>query len=266
MKCLIGATVLLFATAVLADTPKDANPAPQLTAEQKAEQELIRRKLSEVIVLPNSQAGRFFVVNSQKHVSDRMIGDAIELARKDHEYCFVVTNAPAVTAENALAEKQALKANAVIFLVNSDTLPPILVAPEQAWAILNTRALVIDGTSGKKLAKRFNGEFLRAFVMTLGGFGSMFQSNLMNCVTLDEVDVQPKFFIPVDYRQKITRFQPYIGLRPAQKMRYEDACAEGIAPAPTNEIQKLIWDEVNTPPSKPIKITYDKAAQKPVVK
>ena len=262
MRCLIGALALTLSTAALADAPKNGSPKPLLTAEQKAGHELIRRKLKEMIVLPNSQAGKFFVVNAQKHVPDGMIGDAIALAKQDFEYAFVVTNAPAVTAENAFAEKQALKANAVIFLVNSDALPPILVAPEQAWAILNTRALVIDGTSGKKLAKRFNGEFLRAFVMTLGGFGSMFQNNLMNCVTLDEVDVQPKFFIPVDYRQKIARFQPYIGLRPAQKMRYEDACAEGIAPAPTNEIQKLIWDEVHAIPTKPIKIEYNEKRDK----
>ena len=67
----------------------------------------------------------------------------------------------------------------------------------------------------------------------------------------------------------LDRFRNYLaplGVTPATHMSYANAVYEGWAPAPTNAVQQKIWDEAHTPPSKPIKITYDKGKQKPVVK
>ena len=35
---------------------------------------------------------------------------------------------------------------------------------------------------------------------------------------------------------------------------YKKACEEGWAPAPTNDIQKAIWDKIHAMPTAPIKI------------
>ena len=35
---------------------------------------------------------------------------------------------------------------------------------------------------------------------------------------------------------------------------YKTACREGWAPAPTNDVQKAIWDKVHAMPTEPIKI------------
>ena len=43
---------------------------------------------------------------------------------------------------------------------------------------------------------------------------------------------------------------------------YKTACEEGWAPAPTNDIQKAIWDNVRSLPTKPMKIEYDPAKGK----
>ena len=40
-------------------------------------------------------------------------------------------------------------------------------------------------------------------------------------------------------------------------MTYKEACEEGWAPAPTNEIQKAIWDKVRATPKNPMKIEFD---------
>jgi hypothetical protein len=42
-----------------------------------------------------------------------------------------------------------------------------------------------------------------------------------------------------------------LGLGRVQKMTYRRACAEGWAPAPTNEYQKAVWDAVKARKAKP---------------
>ena len=38
---------------------------------------------------------------------------------------------------------------------------------------------------------------------------------------------------------------------------YRQACQEGWAPAPKNDEQKAIWNQVHAIPDKPIKIEFD---------
>ena len=38
---------------------------------------------------------------------------------------------------------------------------------------------------------------------------------------------------------------------------YKNACEQGWAPAPTNDIQKAIWDKVHAVPKNPMKIEFD---------
>ena len=47
------------------------------------------------------------------------------------------------------------------------------------------------------------------------------------------------------------------GVTPARKGIYEAACQQGWAPAPTNDIQKAIWDKVHAVPATPMKIEFD---------
>ncbi len=47
------------------------------------------------------------------------------------------------------------------------------------------------------------------------------------------------------------------GVLPPRRMTYKQACKAGVAPSPTNDIQKAIWDEVHSIPQKPIKIEFD---------
>jgi hypothetical protein len=52
-----------------------------------------------------------------------------------------------------------------------------------------------------------------------------------------------------------------LGVLPAQRATDMKACQEGWAPAPTNDVQKAIWEKVKAEksekPSKPIKVNYD---------
>ena len=43
-------------------------------------------------------------------------------------------------------------------------------------------------------------------------------------------------------------------VRKIEVVSYQDACEMGVAPAPTNDVQKAIWDKVHAMPTEPIKI------------
>ena len=58
-------------------------------------------------------------------------------------------------------------------------------------------------------------------------------------------------------RDEILKFLPEIGFSPAAVATYLTACSEGWAPAPTNDVQKAIWEKVHAIPKQPIKIDFD---------
>ena len=69
----------------------------------------------------------------------------------------------------------------------------------------------------------------------------------------DHVDAR----LPVDV---IARFAPNLkpfGVTPALMVTYRKACTEGWAPAPTNDIQKAIWEKEHAIPKNPMKIEFD---------
>lgn len=47
------------------------------------------------------------------------------------------------------------------------------------------------------------------------------------------------------------------GMTPLTIASYRTACRYGWAPAPTNDVQKAIWNEIHQIPDKPITIKYD---------
>ena len=58
----------------------------------------------------------------------------------------------------------------------------------------------------------------------------------------------------VDYYQT---YLEKLGVTKMEKTTYLRACKEGWAPAPTNEVQKRVWDKVHAAPRMPMKIEFD---------
>ena len=161
-----------------------------------------------------------------------------------------------------------LKANSAIFIGNDPTLPMSLTAVEAKWTFINYGRLIADNPGGELVNRRMDKMFSRATMAILGG-GSfmnfpMSATKRVNSITdLDRLEGRsPSPFAMMSMSAYIDE----LGIKFEQESTYEQACQEGWAPAPTNEIQKAIWREIHTPPTKPLKITYDKDKQKPVVK
>lgn len=147
----------------------------------------------------------------------------------------------------------------VVVQVNDDkSAPSLLVAPEAAWAAVNVAALDVDKPSPEKFKSRVQKEVFRAYLYAAGVANSDIQPCLMRQIRrprdLDKSQViqpGPSAVAPVmNTAGELGVFEKVI-------MTYKEACQEGWAPVPTNEVQKAIWEKVHALPTNPITIKYD---------
>jgi len=176
---------------------------------------------------------------------------------------------------NVVAEKSAkgkpeelLKAsgaNVAVVVVNDDSTPAMLLAPEDRWGVVNVAKLVDDLPSENAKAKfrptRAGKEMVRAFSLLCGGGSSQFPGNMMNAPTLRQLDLTVDT-IPMDMVGYYQEFLKPLGVTPREYTTYKRACREGWAPTPTNDVQKAIWEKVHQIPDKPMTIEFDPKAGK----
>ena len=145
----------------------------------------------------------------------------------------------------------------VVVVVDDETTPAMLVAPEDHWGVVNVAKLV-DDLPTEKAKTRFIGsrttkEAIRAFSLLCGGGSSQFPGNMMNATSLRKLDTTVDS-IPVDMVGYYQEYLKTLGVTVRATTNYKTACREGWAPAPTNDVQKAIWDKVHAMPSEPLKI------------
>jgi hypothetical protein len=156
-------------------------------------------------------------------------------------------------------------ANIVLIIIDEPSQPSILVAPEDRWAKVNVAKLVDDlpgeNAKNKFFTPRARKMIIKAFSLLCGGGSSQFPDNIMNTATIRELDMV-KEQIPVDMIDFWIRYLSRIGVTQPEITTYRKACREGWAPAPTNDIQKAIWDKVRSEkergPTNPIEIPMPK--------
>jgi hypothetical protein len=135
-----------------------------------------------------------------------------------------------------------------------------LIALEDHWGVVNVgkikTTLKTQEAKERYLVGRCIKEILRVFSILCGGGSSQYPGNIFNCAKLDMLDYTEGMY-PIDLQKKYHDYLSAIGVSPQVLVTYERACQEGWAPAPTNEYQKAIWDEVRKLPAKPIQIKFD---------
>lgn len=129
----------------------------------------------------------------------------------------------------------------------------VMTAPEQGWARLGVSWLVADNPSGETKERRLYVELMRTIGMAMGVGVSMYQPCMMRSVSgvrdLDAIKTdKPSPEGCENFASCAKRF----GLGEYRYYTYRLACAQGWAPPPTNDIQRAIWDEVHTLPTKPL--------------
>lgn len=140
-----------------------------------------------------------------------------------------------------------------IELVESDAFGRMVVYPEDFKAQVNVKALAADAPSAEVLATRLKTELARAALFVLGSGSVSYKCLTMPVRSLAELDKLEKATPGAETFSHLGAARA-LGVAPLQYTSYEVACQEGWAPAPTNDIQKAVWDKVHQMPTAPLKI------------
>lgn len=149
------------------------------------------------------------------------------------------------------------KAPAAIDLVADDSARTLTLYPEEFKATLNIKALAADNATEETLQSRVRLELARTAMFLLGsGFASY------GCITkpigsLSELDSLAK---ETPSAEAVTHLnaQRRLGVKLIRYTTYKQACEQGWAPAPTNDLQRAVWEKVKAErergPTNPITI------------
>jgi hypothetical protein len=185
-------------------------------------------------------------LNTQSRVAAATLNDPVEqiarmlrlsAVRKD-----APTDKPIAAALTALEDSHNA---AVVILSDVEGYPSLLIAPENRWALVNVAALAGAGTSAETLAERTQKEVWRAFGHLMGAAHSNFEACLMKPVLAPEdLDALIGRCLSPEPFNKIMAHALKLGMVPQRMSTYRKAVEEGWAPAPTNDFQKAIWNEL----------------------
>ena len=149
------------------------------------------------------------------------------------------------------------KAAARVVVVSRDGQPVLLCAPEEGWGEVNIKPLMADDPKEFILQRRIEKEVLRALGYALGcGNSSVTPCVMSNVGSLEDLDSLQMLMGPESLGKTLHNAGKR-GCEPRKYVSYRKACQEGWAPAPTNDVQKAIWDQVHTIPTTPMKIEFD---------
>lgn len=194
------------------------------------------RRTGGILKRPGTQKGRIVFLNCQSAVDNTIIHKSASNFEKELSYgievekgSFDIRN-PKIVGE------------ATLFIVNDANLPKMLVAPEDRWAMVNVAHLSAPDTG--VFNSRVSKELSRGLALLAGGFLSQFQQTLTECVTSpDQLDKYHDWRLPFDTLQKMKSYLKGYGLSPFEPVTYRDACYEGWAQPPKDEVQKAIMKE-----------------------
>lgn len=140
------------------------------------------------------------------------------------------------------------EAGLVITVSDNETAPSILIAPEAPWAGVNIHAIATDNPKPDVLRARLQKEIWRAFMFVCGAANSSMQPCIMRPILrakdLDDHPVCQPCPEPIN---KVMQMANHLGIHEKNVTTYRDACEQGWAPAPTNDVQKKIWEQYKKP-------------------
>ena len=200
------------------------------------------------LVRPGTMNGEIIYVNCQSSAPIEWIDRNAAYFRKQTKLPTKVTTG---TFEFPDAKTQG---NLSLFIIDDPALPSLLHAPESKWVMVNVAKLK-DNARPQFFEARVGKELSRGFALLAGAQDSSYQGSLMGSVkSTEDLDKFINHKLPVDVLPRFATYVAGYGITPAIEVTYIQAVQEGWAPAPTNDVQKAIWDKVHAMPTEPLKI------------
>lgn len=226
-KLCVSIILALCAAAVLA---ADAGKAKRVRRIRRPSAGILERREA----IPTRQIGVF---NRQKTVDAGTVATAVAAARLRSSLPLKLddTNTP-VRVE----------------LVDGDG-TALTILPEEFRAVINVKALATDGAAPEKVTARLRTELARAAFFLLGSGSVSYKCVTKAVRTLAELDAIADAQPSAEAVMHLGAGK-LVGVNAISFTSYERACQEGWAPAPTNDIQKAVWDKVHAMPTAPLKI------------
>ena len=199
------------------------------------------------------------IVNAQRTVADETIKAAVLKMRMETILPFesrigepVGIAAARNVAESLLNEP---RVGVGIVIVDDATRDIHIESAEGRWAVLNISPLKADAPDARRLDVRCAKMLWRAAARALCvGYAVHDASVLKPFASLAELDNNSEMKPSPDGSNAMLANAAGYGITPLTIASYRTACRNGWAPAPTNDVQKAIWDEIHEMPTEPIKI------------
>lgn len=162
----------------------------------------------------------------------------------------------------SIADLSTMRANigagSLVLVVDDPTLPMSLVSIETRSGLVNVAALSTDNPNPAHLTRRTCKMIGRVSMLASGGAESRNPTSDLQPVTnLKELDMNEGQGDEVYVMMGVIGGMEKAGVTAERRMTYLQACKAGLAPQPTNDVQKAIWDKVHAIPSTPMKIEFD---------
>jgi hypothetical protein len=214
-------------------------------------------------VWPNNP-GSFIFVNAQKRIQTNILGECVSKLAEEFSIDIKMVEDGFPGIDKISSELKEKNAKGAIWIVDNDSMPVILSAVEDGWGVLNVAKMIEDNPDVKKINKRLVKYINRSFAYLNGISDSpMMPACVMKqAVGLAGVDSLLCATYSPEACSKISSYLSIAGYKRCRKGTYYDACEEGWAPAPTNAVQKKIWDKVHKLPTKPLVILPESQRKK----
>ena len=252
MSCLTFST---FAEKLVTSNQNEQMQGKHLTSEQRvAMEKRVLERSGGFIEIPGK--GQIVVYNYQSKISHELIEDRTKRFAGSIHSVITLASEKKSLDQGLPVLPQGISAG--VFVVDRKDLPMSLLAVEDRWGLVNVAKLNPDNVDKAMFEKRFAKEFSRVLAITLGGYTSQTVNSSLQLVTsVKDIDSLAMEGAAFDTLQLIAKALKRLGVVAPRKITYRRACIEGIAPSPTNDYQKAVWEEFNTKPTAPIKIQYD---------
>ena len=250
MKKIITLPLTLIASAAHLAFAQAPVPAPAPAQPDKAAAAQVRANMlaqAGGLVREPVSGPVFLFINAQTRVTPDVICAVPKELENILRFAFTVDNQKATKKpleDAAAAVKDPKRVAAAILICDAPALPTVLIAPEARWAIINVAALATDKPASDVLALRTRKELWRTFAYLMGAANSAFEHCLMKTVTdLSDLDALKETVVSPEPLGKVMGHASKLGMKTLRTATYKKACEEGWAPAPTNDLQKAIWNE-----------------------
>ena len=213
------------------------------------------------VTKPHSSKGTIGIVNCQKTVASNEFKKTVEIIQSVAPYNISIVEGQISSLPNKeIVEK--LGFSIAVFITDDNVTQTLLAAPDDRWALLNVNMLK-EGLGGnhERLNRRARGQLMRALALVCGAGTSQYPGNIHDATCVSDLDsLNPDQMIH-DVVQRCRKNLTAIGVKEPYTVAYKKAVAEGWAPAPTNDVQRAIWEKIKAEksekPSRPIKVNYD---------